>query len=347
MKNRRVFAGILIIILLALFTNWAFRHRPSRPLPPGQGEAATRQNPIEPGPPAHDSSSERATVSAATAQMPDTNGMNAHQAEMERRSIEVFKTPIDFYGKVVDENSDPLAGADIRFSWNRLSISNTLETGQTAAASDENGLFSLEGQNGEGLDVRVTKSGYYNVRSNAMSFQFSQFSGMHVYVPDRISPVIFVLRKKGNGASLVTSKLGMSDDFAVPVPRDGIPMKVDLLNRKTGEGPLEIAQTKPEPKLMNAAKEWSFKMTIPGGGFIEYQNQDFPFEAPDVGYQSTMQFNFQRGEADWTEAISKDFFIRFADPPIYGRMHVETSIGGGVRLTYAINPDGSRNLESR
>jgi hypothetical protein len=94
------------------------------------------------------------------------------------------------------------------------------------------------------------------------------------------------------------------------------------------------------------ATEWSFEMSIPTGGFVEYHDEEFPFEAPEGGYQPAIKYDFQKGQTNWATDISKDFYFRFGNPPVFGRLHLETTIGNSaVRLTYAINPDGSRNLE--
>jgi hypothetical protein len=345
MKKRRILAGILILILLALFTNWALRQKLSQVSSLSTNDSTSFSN-VNQSASSSTAAPTRKQWTSSEMPSPHSNDTSGNPVQVEHKIEEMFKTPIEFYGRVVDENKNPVAGADISFSWNKLTVSHQFETGQSNAKTDENGLFSLEGQNGEGLDVRVSKSGYYTAKSNTMSFRYSQLSGMPIYVPDRNNPVIFFLVKKGSGVSLVTSKNGMGDDFSILVSRDGTPLKVDLLHRMTGEGPLEITQTKPDPKLMNQATEWSFQMAIPDGGFVEYHDQDFPVEAPDTNYQSTVQFDFQKSQTNWTETIAKDFYIRFSNPPLYGRLHVETSIGGGVRLTYAINPDGSRNIEA-
>ncbi|MEY2466354.1 MAG: hypothetical protein QOD03_875, partial [Verrucomicrobiota bacterium] len=74
----------------------------------------------------------------------------------------------------------------------------------------------------------------------------------------------------------------------------------------------------------------------------------FPFEAPEGGYEPIVKFYFQKIQPDWDTFLKKDFYIRFGNPPIYGRLHVETGIDQkGARLKFAINPDGSRNLESQ
>ena len=167
-------------------------------------------------------------------------------------------------------------------------------------------------------------------------------------MPDPVRPVIFHLRKRGPGTDLITSQRGIKDYLGVTVPLDGTPVQVDLLGVTAGQaGPLTISQTKPAYKEWKQATQWSFRMEMPDGGFVE-QLEEFPFEAPENGYQRAVQFDFQQGQTNWTTRVSKDYYIVFGAPARYGRLHLETSIMmAGARLTYAINPSGSRYLEPR
>jgi hypothetical protein len=155
------------------------------------------------------------------------------------------------------------------------------------------------------------------------------------------------MRKRGPGADLITSQYGVKDYLGVSVPLDGAPAELDMLERNAGQGPLTISQTKPPYESWKQASEWAFRMEIPGGGFLETRDE-FPFEAPANGYQSAVEFSFQKGQTNWEAHLSKDYYFRFGSPPRYGRLHLETSIMmSGARLTYAINPNSSRYLEPK
>lgn len=256
-----------------------------------------------------------------------------------------WKMPINFYGKVVDENSNPVADAAASFEWNDLSLAGT---SRDTATSDADGYFSLLNRTGKVLSVTVSKNGYYTIPSERLrTFEYA-YPPSGAFNPDANNPIIFHLRKKGVGVHLITSQYGMSPDFKVSVPLNGTPVNVDLLQRAISNvGQLEISQAKPDFANWKQANSWSFKMEIPDGGFVE-ESDEFPFEAPESGYQPVVEFNFQQGQPDWTENLKKNYYIKFGNPPIYGRLHIETGISyGGVILTYAINPDGSRNLEPK
>jgi hypothetical protein len=250
--------------------------------------------------------------------------------------------PINFYGKVLDENNRPVSRVNIHFDWTGFLIHGRRTSD---GFSDKSGSFSLTNQTGQQLNISVSKSGYYTLRRNWSSAMF-QFSFGSAYKPDPHHPVLYYLHKKGIGAnSLITSQYGIRNDFWVKLPLDGTAVKVDLLGRKTGDGPLELSQVKPDYAKWKTATNWSFSMKIPDGGFIE-ESEEFPFHPPASGYRPVVAFDFEKGQTNWAADFSKDYYIRFGVPPLYGHLHVETGIStGGARLTYTINPDGSRNLE--
>ena len=244
---------------------------------------------------------------------------------------------------MVDENEAPVAGASVSFEW----ADKEGESQTSTTVSDGLGLFSLTGIQGKSLSVRVSREGYSLTRSNQMTFLYADMTGRGTFTPDAANPVLFHMRKRGPGADLITSQYGVKDYLGVSAPLDGTSVQVDLLERKTGQGEMKISQTKPAYENWKQATEWAFHMEIPGGGFVEC-NDEFPFEAPETGYKPAVAFNFQAGETNWMTNLSKDYYIKFGNPARYGRLHLETSIMmSGARFTYAINPDGSRYLEPK
>ena len=80
---------------------------------------------------------------------------------------------IEFYGKVIDENNQPIEGANIEFVWAQM-FPLPEGTPSTNVISDREGLFSLSGAFGARLGVHVSKAGYYYVRNlNVDSFSYS------------------------------------------------------------------------------------------------------------------------------------------------------------------------------
>jgi alpha-tubulin suppressor-like RCC1 family protein len=256
-----------------------------------------------------------------------------------------FDALINFYGRVVDESNKPIADANIHFEWSGMFV-----RGRNAAdvVSDQNGYFSLLNKSGKSLGVSISKAHYYSPRRNRAveSFQYAVPSG-NAFVPDPNKPVLYYLREKGVGArTLITSQYGVYSDFSVNAPMDGTPVQVNLLERKTGSGPLEISQVKPGYAKSRTATNWSLTLKIPGGGFVSGGDEEFPFHPPESGYRPEEDFDFEKGQTNWATDIEKNYYIRFGDPPVYGRLRLDTRISSDfVRLNYAINPDGVPNLE--
>jgi hypothetical protein len=258
------------------------------------------------------------------------------------QAIAEWQQPIEFYGKVVDENGKAIAGANVRFHWASLTEDEGVNSSTTE--SDANGLFFLRDKLGPSLTVWVTKEGYFAFREGQQAFSYALTDNRHA--PNPQDPVIFRLRKKGQGEELVTSAFGSRHNFPVQIPRDGRPVKVDLVQRKSGvSGDLTVSQFKPARGQERQATEWSFHLSIPDGGLIEH-NEEFPFTAPAEGYQSTVDLHFLRTETNWITHFIKNYYIAFGEPRKYGWLRVESDISQEtIFLTYAINPSGSQNLE--
>lgn len=346
MRRSRYLFGILVLVAFLALVWWL---RPRRLTEP-QAERASPQE-IQ-------TSGGRATRPASESGQPGQRQSTAPKAPAGDTSVSVdvqayvqhkladpeydWKQPINFYGRVLEENGAPVPGAVVDFKWNDLSAEGSSATQTT---SDADGSFSLLNKTGKRLYVQMHKDGYYTSRQGGIAFEYANPAD-GLFTPEANKPVVFRLRRKGPGADLLTSQFGMKDHLGVTAPLDGSPVRVDLLEGKTGQaGQLLIAQAKPSYETWKQATQWSFQMEIADGGFVE-QNDEFPFEAPESGYQPVVQVDFQQGQTNWATQLSKDYYVKFGSPACYGRLRLETSIMmKGARLYYAINPDGSRNLE--
>src|SRR5207248_8222278 len=204
------------------------------------------------------------------------------QAEVARRdradSRWEWKTPISFYGMVVDETLSPISDASVHFEWTDLSPRGTSEAN---TFSDSQGLFSLGGVKGKRLLVRVAKEGYYSSDSrNRQSFEFANPFEEIYYRPDNTSPILFHLRKKGAGTQLIKKSV------EVVLPGDGSGASIDLATGKLSQsGQMEIKAWKPwPPRPMVPHYDWKVALTINGGGGFVEAPQEFAFEAPEAAY---------------------------------------------------------------
>ena len=250
-----------------------------------------------------------------------------------------YAQPIVFHGKIIDQSGRPVYSVKASLKWNDP-LPDPPQS--TTTFSDEEGLFSLNGVTGRILWLSLEKQDFYVSRSNRLDFQFSPYDRQ----VDAENPILFHLRKMGPGTDLVTSQHGVRDYESIIAPKDGTQAFLDFLNSNTGiKGQLIIMNIKPLDGKQRT--DWSFMLSVPDGGLVEH-HEEFPFEAPDTGYKSAVEFKFDKTSDNWVAGFKKDFYIVFGQPKKYGRIHVETdTYTSGARIHYAINPNGSRYLESK
>jgi len=250
-----------------------------------------------------------------------------------------WKMPINFFGRVVDENEQPVPGARIELSWTDFSPAGS---SQTQAVTDAQGSFSLVNKTGRHLEVRVSKDGYYTPKRQQISFDYAGFWEANYHEPNPNNPVIFRLRKMNQGEAL------RSGEFRPTIPADGTPVRFDLLNggKVSSDGQLELAAVTNTDKYPPRIFNWQASILVPGGGLVEY-NDEFPFEAPEDGYQPSAEFDMPTNALNWRPLVQKSYFIEFGSPPRYGRIQIQLNgASQKASISYWVNPTGSRNLEA-
>jgi len=252
-----------------------------------------------------------------------------------------WKVPINFYGRVVDQSNEPVAGATANFTWNDLSPTGTSRDSTT---SDGDGLFRLENRMGKGLSVSVSKEGYYTPTSEKiMSFEYAYPLGQ-AFKPDAGNPVVFHLRKKGHGEALIHGENLFGFDT------NGTIRYLDLLagkNTLTPPGDLAVQFTR-GARNSDGKYDWSVGISVPDGGLLE-SDDEFMFEAPTDGYQPLIQIKMTADDPSWASGGKKKFFFQSRGGSIYGRaeatIYPRYQKGAAIALDYYVNPTGSRCLE--
>src|SRR6266478_1669179 len=156
--------------------------------------------------PATSTSAVSAHSAASPTQPPYTNEQIPRQslsrqqiaAEVTRRdrtdTTWEWKVPIGFYGLVLDESAQPVAGADVHFQWTNLSAKGTADSD---VKTDARGRFFLDEVQGKRLGVRIVKPGYYSSDSrNQWSLEYANPYEEVFYEPRQEAPVVFHLRKQ-------------------------------------------------------------------------------------------------------------------------------------------------------
>jgi len=351
MKDRRLLLIVLLVAVVAVLVWLSLRPETEK-----QESETTQQTTSEMQ---QQKRTERSTVQSGspTVKMPDVRkegtSVPADVLEFVRRTLEdptyEWKQPINFYGKAVDENEQPVEGASAHFKWTDLSANGTSEY-QTV--SDAAGLFAMENQKGKRLSVTVSKAGYYTAADARLaSFEYANPAD-GLFTPDANRPVIFHLRKKGETEPLVVMRgnmnvPGVGRKFALPT--NGVPVGIDLLRGKmvAAGGPVEVqCWIANESGVFNEPYDWQYKISVPGGGISPATNE-FNFEAPVEGYLPNMAAEVRRDlERGWANRTETNFFVRLADGN-YGLVKFTIYAGRNpfCIIESFVNPSGSRNLE--
>jgi hypothetical protein len=250
-----------------------------------------------------------------------------------------WKQPINFWGKVVDESNKPVSEASVHFVWNDISAKGTSDADMV---SDGNGFFSLTDRRGKYLYVTVRKQGYYDSHQNG-GFEYANPAD-GLFTPDQNNPVVFHLRKKGQGADLIHGSQLFGFRTNGPV------QYLDLLQAKNTLSPPGdlTAQITREPRNADAKFNWSVTISVPDGGLLE-TNEEFMFEAPTDGYQQSIEVQMTTNDLNWTAGAKMRFYFKSRNGSIYGwaeaTIYPQYQKAAAIDMDYYVNPTGSRNLE--
>jgi hypothetical protein len=330
---------IIICTIILMFCVWLLLHYRTSPL---KGEAASTIT-SQPLP------NQSTQVRPAQSQVPKP--FSAPQIktprpllttnEIRERILADWQKPIDFYGKVIDEDSNPVTEVHISFQWAGFED----QVSSATTESDANGLFSLQGKTGQNVHISISKDGYYTSRKDIFDFQYSL--GPDIYMPNEWNPVIFHLHKKGTPEPLIRLAGAVLGPRQYRLDTRGAPTDISFYTGKRtsqGEGQLRVQYWMDIPQDANRRQfDWRCLVTVPGGG-LQVTTEEFPFGAPQEGYQESIQM--QSDTNAWTYMPEESFYMRLPDGK-YGRMKFTLNCGGNpfFGIEALINPSGSTNLE--
>lgn len=336
MKTKIIIFGLLLVLVIVLL--WLLRqHEPVQPVP-----STSKTNIVQVVRPKSPTNSSVATSPNERIPTPEEFAATREERQKKREaaiehSYDAWRTPIEFYGRTVDENGSAVQKVQVGFSVNDLSQEGT---SNYHTESDGNGFFSLKDVKGKLLVVSISKEGYYTSKQDNDSFEYGD---SHVTAYGKEKLIVFHLRKKGEGADLIKAVFPPFAHIA-QLKHDGTPVELDLLNGTTGTGQLKLEYqrdlSEKNPKLFN----WKLQLAMSGGGFIG-TDEEFPFAAPENGYQPQLVFDMPTNNPDWQGIVKTNYYFQLPDGK-YGRMSFEFLPWNGVyTINSLINPTGSRNLE--
>jgi hypothetical protein len=276
-----------------------------------------------------------------------------------RDFINAYKTPIEFYGRVIDQHGDAVRGALIKILPTNNAFGDSDSSSDFEIASDSNGLFSVNNIKALSVGIQVTKEGYLSLGHNdidkpassrSINYGLSDSKGEEYKNPKK--PTLFTLHKIGPVEPMIYVA---NQRWALAV--DGTPRKIALDSEK-GIGVHQIEfrfksnwnQIPKNNEMYGKLFDWSFEARVLGGGFIK-NNSDYNFDAPDNGYAEAIKFEYfsTMPKEDWKKFKYARYFVKFADGT-HGRIRFD--INGALddsplTMTSWMNlKPGSRNLAS-
>ena len=274
---------------------------------------------------------------------PITNKMGME--EMLKKLVQSANVPIEFYGRVIDQDSNALSGAKIKIGILHLTLPNPLvpEFGskniQLEQISDANGRFEFHGETGEGFGVVITKDGY-DAEPGSRGFGGGT-SGSYE------NPVIFKMWSTNIHEKLITG------EKTFEILPDGRLHVIDLVQgtiAEAGEGDLKVWIQYTNQVTRGQLYDWSAGIEVMNGGLLEEPRGTVMYSAPTDGYTSSFQLKQQIKGGQSGEIGDRSFYLLLNNGKEYGRMDINLYAAYGylhpglIRLSYAINPSGSRIL---
>jgi hypothetical protein len=251
-----------------------------------------------------------------------------------------WKTPIDFYGKVIDQFGQPVVNAEVELNW--TTVVGPIPDPKKSIFTGPDGKFEITGIQGKVLLVDILKEGYNRTDNSQGNFEYAAFYQDDFHVPDPNNPVLFHLRKILDAEPMYLFKT--HNDLSPGSP----PLTLDVASGKV-KMPGDFAFLVQIGEKSN--ENWfDYSVSVEalnGAGFI-VTTEENPNRAPDNGYQKTFAIQQKTTDTNYSPNLSFRFYAKTREGK-YGVVYVDMTVPrrGLINFYTAVryNPSGSKNLE--
>jgi hypothetical protein len=260
-------------------------------------------------------------------------------------------TPIEFYGKVIDQDEKGVPGVAIKLkiTANAPQFYEKYGTSELESllSTDERGMFSIKGVSGQNLRVLSVAKPGYDVRSFTPVYDYATVkSGRIKHIPDPNKPVVYYTWRITKSEPLIKRSISKKVTF------DGEPHTVDLLKGKIVKGVQPggdfVVRMSPLSSTAERRYSWICSVDVPGGGVVPSDDK-FLYRAPEAGYLPHWERTVSMSDPDWNSVKVLNCYIQSRGNRAYSGVSIEfithPPLGALLCVSYLFNPAGSRNLE--
>jgi hypothetical protein len=279
-------------------------------------------------------------------QPPEQDLQDRKQRELLDHAFNEKNVPVSFFGKVVDQEGQPLANANVKLAvrqWHGPAAGNIgVRFNEHNLVTGQDGRFNLQDERGDSVSVKgIEKDGFELSGKSQLGFSYE--GGTE---PDPNSPVVYKMWKITAAEPLITG-----EKFYGMIP-DGRTYTLDFLNGKklegqSTDGDIWVRIIRPASVQRREKFPWSYTIEAINGGVIETQDE-FLYLAPESGYTERYEAKFDPSAADWCREVKRQFYLRLRGGQVFGRLEVEMFADYNGKSVFSVksfvNPAGSRNL---
>jgi hypothetical protein len=276
-------------------------------------------------------------------------------AQPKSETDRVSTVPINFYGRVVDQDGNPLPSvrveSDIVWWTNRVTGESDLFH-RTTTNTDPEGNFQFRDVEGAGIWIRaLTKQGFEPEGESLRTFKYNATS---IRKPDDpAKPLVFRMWKEG------TNQKYAYGGTTSGLPLDGSRHPIGLnswpgTSRYATTTNFTIRFKRPVDARSEDKFDWSFILEAHDGGILEEQDEFSTMcLAPTEGYLPQYEFRMESGNPKWSKYVTKRFYFRNQAGTAFGRAtltilqfqpHVIST--ATLQCNYEINTVGGRVLRA-
>lgn len=261
------------------------------------------------------------------------------------RSMDI--QPIEFYGRVEDQDGNPIPQAEITYF---IHPTPTLGAGKGSVFTDNDGRFYVSDKAGASISFQLSKKGYLSNATNRGAI-FSLLESPAIrYVPNHASPQVIRMWKAQGPEPLI--EIDQRYEFSA----ESATIRIDLLTARIAEegGDIEVDVSRGIGSLHKGEKfDWQAVIRPIDGGVrtVDTLSEfDAAYRAPKDGYTNFLRLVMAKDAVTWQSGISVPVYVTSRGGLVHSKFVLSLSMNAGSNISISLrrgvaNPSGSRNWE--